>query len=374
MVKTSEFTTSGAVPSTWDHTLTTNNATENIIADMAGPIVDAAQLRDSMIIYGYDEAWVMQLDPGSEAVYSYRKLFDGAGAINANCSVEVQSRHYVFGRNDVWTHDGTSKVSIVDEKVRAFIFNSMDVTKSKQFFVHHNRTRKEIYFCYVSQDAHVAFDPANGVGCNRAAVFDYVNETWVFDDLPFITGMVEANLDQTLVYTDVDTNEEGVTFDNVGGTYLDQVDSLKRTSAMVGNVSSVHSLTTSLYAYDPQGPGSIIASTVNTHATKPAYLERLGIDLDEIAADLPGYKMLASLYPQGRLEVGAEPMEFAVGSCDYANQSIVWKDYQTYDGEELYKLDFNAAGRFLAIKMRHDDYRWFTLSGFDADVAIISDE
>jgi hypothetical protein len=369
MVRTSEFTTAGAVPADWDETDPTSNATENILAEMAGPIVDAQALRDIMIIYGRDEAWTMQLDPGSESVYAYRKLFDGAGALSANCSVEVNGRHYVFGTNDIWQHDGTTKQSLCDARVRNFVFQNIDISQASRCFVHHNKTRKEVYFCYVGGDGMVAFDSGNATGCNRAAVYDYANDTWSFDDLPFATYIVEANLDQSIVYSTATS-----TYNTIGGTYLDQDDTLKTTSAMVGNSSTPNGLTTSLYAYDPQGPGSNVAYSVNVAATSDPYLERSGIDLDEIAADLPGYKMLSSLYPQGRFEPGAGALEFSVGACDYANQSINWSNYQTYNGEELYKLDYNVAGRYLAIRIRHNDYRWFSLTGFDADVAIISDE
>jgi hypothetical protein len=369
MVKTSEFSTSGAVPTTWDHTVLTNNATENTLAEMKGPITDANTLRDVMMIYGRDEAWVMQLDPGSEDVYAYRKLFEGAGAINANCSVEVDSKHYVFGQNDLWMHDGVSKASICDQRVRDFIFQNIDISQAERCYVFHDRVKKEIHFCYVSGDRVVGFDAANGTGCNRQAVYDYVNDTWSFDDLPFVFFTAAANLDQSLTYTTVTS-----TYNTIGGTYLDQEDSLKKTTVMVAGASTTYSLTASLYAFDPQGPGSTVAFSVNTNATLGWLLEREGIDLDEVAADLPGYKMVASLYPQGRFEPGASAIEFSVGAADYANQSINWSAYQTYDGSTLYKLDFNVAGRYLAVRIRHDDYHYVTLSGFDMDVAIISDE
>jgi hypothetical protein len=143
---------------------------------------------------------------------------------------------------------------------------------------------------------------------------------------------------------------------------------------MVSGASTADGVTSSLYAFDYQGPGSTVAFVVNTVATKGWQLEREGIDLDEVGADLQGYKMCASLYPQGRLEEGADPIEFRVGAADYSNQSIQWKDWQTFDGDSLYKLDFNAAGRFLAINIRHNDYHHVTLSGFDMDLVIISDE
>ena len=39
-----------------------------------------------------------------------------AGLINENCVVEVEGKHYCFGRDDIIVHDGTTKQSIADER------------------------------------------------------------------------------------------------------------------------------------------------------------------------------------------------------------------------------------------------------------------
>jgi hypothetical protein len=367
-VLTSEFTTAGATPANWNFASPTSNATENDLSDMEGQITDACALRNTMCIYALKETWVMQLEPGSEEVYSYNRIFSDAGSLNANCSVEVDGKNYVFGLDDIWMHDGMSKASICDERTRKFIFGGMNVSKAHRFYVYHNKARKEIDFNYVSGDSITGFASTNAEGCNRKAVFDYVNNSWTFDDLPFVFGSAASNLDNVLTYASVTA-----TYDTIGGTYLDQEDTLKKTTAMVGGLSSLDGLVAQLYAFDTQGPGSTVSYVVNTTATKGWQLQREGIDLDEVAADLNGYKTLSSLYPQGRLEADALPIEFTAGACDYANQTIIYKDWQTYDGQELYKLDFNVAGRFLAIKIRHNDYHWATLSGFDADIELTAD-
>src|SRR5262249_48689434 len=153
-----------------------------------------------------------------------------------------------------------------------------------------------------------------------------------FDDLPYVFGQGLSNLDNLLTYATVTG-----TYDTIGGTYLDQEDSAKKTTVMVGNASSLDGLVARLYAFDPQGPGSTVAFQVNTNATKGWQLERTGVDLDEVAADLNGYKLVSSIYPQGRLEPGAAPIEFSVGATDFSNQEVIWSPFQTFDGAELYK-------------------------------------
>ena len=53
---------------------------------------------------------------GGNDVFSFNRVFDKVGLINSNAVVEAEGRHYCFGLDDIYTHDGTSKISIADEE------------------------------------------------------------------------------------------------------------------------------------------------------------------------------------------------------------------------------------------------------------------
>lgn len=365
MVKTSEFALADTVPSSWDETDPTTNATENILAEMKTPIVDAQNLGESMIIYGLNETWAMQAD-GSDSIWSYHKLFDNKGAINANCSIEVDKKHYVFGLHDVWMHDGISTKSICDKRVKRFIFNSIDMNRANRCFVSYNPLLNEVYFNYVSADAYTGFSPDDG--CNRCAAYNISEDTWTFYDLPYVYGMAIANVDTTDTWDSL-TN----TWASIGGTWLDEQDSLKRIPVFVGDDNAAAGLTRTLYVFDMVGASSYSSLPVNITATKSWLLERSGIDLDEVGADLRGYKLLSSIYPQAHLDPDASPLLFTVGSSDYFNQNPSMAGDQSYDGHSFYKLDYNMAGRWLLIKVHGSDYHYFNLTGFDLDLDVIGE-
>lgn len=367
MIKTSEFAIVDTVPTTWDDTLGTNNATENILGEMEGAITDACAFGDIMIVYGLNEAWTMVLD-GSADIWGYHKLFSDRGAINANCVVEVDNEHYVFGLTDMWKHDGTTSVSICDGRTREFIFDNLNASETNRCFVQYNPRLKEVCFSYVSGDAYLGFPYVASGGCNRQAVYHIPTNTWSFDDLPYIFGAVMANLDTVLSWDSVTA-----TWDNVGGTWNDQDDSKKKVCVAVGTSDATASLTASLYAFDLQGVGSAATLSVDTNATLGWSLYRDGIDLDEIGVDLVGYKLLNSIVPQGRLEAGATAITFTVGSADYFNAAVTWSDPQTWDGDTLYKLDFNTSGRYLFMKITQADYRYIKITGFDFDLDVLGE-
>lgn len=365
-VITSEFALAGAVPTTWDYTVGTNNATENVLGEMQGPITDACPLGNLLMIYGQNETWVMFLS-GDANIWDNEPVFGDVGAISANCVVEVDKKHYVFGLNDIWAHDGNSKESICDERTREFIFNGLSVTNVNRCSVAYNKNLKEIYFRYVSSDQYCSF-LGTGSGCNRQATFHIPTNTWSFDDLPFVYGAVMANLNNSRTYA-TDT----FTYLTAPGTYASLNNTLAKVMTMVGDVSSTYGLVESVYAFDLQGPGAVTAFPVSTAATMGWTLIRNGIDLDELKADLVGYKVINSIIPQGTLEPGASPIQFSFGSSDYFNEAVAMSPVQTYDGAGLYKLDYNAAGRYLSMTIYHPDYHYISLSGFDLDLGLLGE-
>lgn len=365
MVKTSSFAVDAAVPTSWDETDPATNAYENILSQMDGEIKDAQTMREALIIYSSKQTWGMQAT-GDSQIYSVRPLFTTKGAINTNCVIEVNGVHYVFGQDDIWMHDGVSPRSICDRRVRKYIFASMNQLKTYRCFAAHNPLLKEISFCYVSADDLVSFTDFEG--CNRSAVYNYVDDTWSFDDLPFVFASEIASVGNTAATW---TTVSG-TWGTVGGAWLDYEDGAKQGLVYAGGAGSP--LVDSLYAHDRYGTGSLFAFPVNASATKPLQLQRDGIDLDELDTDLTGYKVISSIYPQLRLSPDAAAAEFQWGSSDsFGAAASQFSDWQTYDGAVLNKLDFRNAGRYLAMNVRHVDYRNFSLSGLDFDLEVLGE-
>jgi hypothetical protein len=361
MVKTSSLPTAGAVPTSWDHTVPATLAVENILAEMEGSIIDGCRLGNDLIIYGSKEAWTMQAN-GAASVYNFTPLPFKKGAVAANCSVEWDGKNIVFGPDDIWMHDGNTEKSIIEGRNRDFLFNSINLSKRDLCFVKLNPRQNEVVFAYVSGDGLTSFSQSATQGCNKQAVWNYIDDTWSFDDLPSVFSATEANLSNALTYATVTSS-----YATVGSSYQDQEDGFKRTSLYVGEVNATYGLTTSLYAFDLYGQGSTVSSAVDLNATKPRYLERDGVDLDELNVDLKDYKLLRSIYPQARLGSGAANLQIAAGASDGFNVPAGVSSYQLYNGSDLYKCDFNVAGRFLSYRIKFDDYKEMTLTGLDFD-------
>jgi len=360
-VRFSNLTQANSVPDSWDETDTTKSAGFNDLVQIKTEIKDGATLGTNFIIYASDQVWLMEF-VGGTFIHNFRKLFTDAGIINQNCVVEVEGKHYVFGPFDIYVHDGTSKQSICDERTKNFIFSSLNNQDADLCFVQHNPTLNEIYFCYKSGDEFVSFPNADR--CNRAAVYNYRNDTWSFMDLPNVSSGTVASVNSVATYATSTT-----TYALTGGTYYQQQDSFSKHTLMVGESQSTDGLTSDkLYGIDLSDAGQI-AFQLDTEATKPIQLERTGLDLDEAGLGASQYVVCTRIYPQANtINSSNTTLNFQFGASDIPRATPTYQSAVNFDIATDHKIDSRAAGRYLSYKVTSSTNADFELSGFDLDV------
>lgn len=363
MVKWSDFVSFNLPPQSWDPTSTTNSAGENIVNEMQHAIVDGLTLGDSFILYCLASVWTMDYI-GGDLIYSFRKLFDEIGVINPNCVVQVGGLHYVFDRNDIYVHDGVAPRSITDGKVKTFIFDALDFSRSNLCFVSHDAKLTEIRFAYPSSDKLVGF-PNPVDGCNRQAVYNYSNGTWTFYDAPNITGHCKG----ALISGDTWETDQEVTFEATGGTWSTSEGDLDRHVLVVGRSNQLQGLTAPrLYGIDLL-TGGRLKQTPEPECLKPAFLERIGIDLDAEGKNLTQYMHLQHIWPQVSANRPAD-MYWQFGSNDFQDREPAWSPEQSFDPATEFKLDINEAGKYLGFRFGLRGTGDFQLSGFDTQLVI----
>lgn len=298
---------------------------------------------------------------GGTFIFNFRKVFDDAGVINKNCIVEVEGKHFVFDRDDIYVTDGNSRQSICDGRVREYIFSGIDYSKSDQCFVVHNTELEEIYFCYHTGDDMVEY--ADGDACNRAAVYNYKEDVWSFQDLPNVVTGTNANVNTVLSYASATQ-----TYASVGGSYHDQESQYTRHTVMVSSVGGGVS-ENRLYGLDLVDEGSL-ALDVDPSVSLPVFLERVGIDLDEQGVPLSGYKVITSVVPQISTPNSDGNFKFTFGAATTPNATPNYGTAVTFDALNGYKVDTRISGRYLSYKLTSDTLKDFAFSGMDADVVV----
>lgn len=362
MIKWSDIASFGDAPPSWDHTLTTNSAGENILNEMAGAVIDGHVLRDTFMVYGENEVWAMTYIGGA-FIFDFRKRFDDVGVIAPNCVVEVDGQHFVFDRNDLIVHDGASKRSIAHGANKDFIFSGLVRDLQHLCFVTHNPALNEILFCYPSQDRLSGFvNPTTG--CNRAAAYNYRRQSWTFYDLPNVTAATNGVIATGQTWADTAPTP----WDEIGGTYLGDSSSNDRHHLFASAIDATQGITAHrVIGLDLIATGRL-ARPIVPELLKDAYAERIGIDLDEGGLQISAYKSLLKVYPQIALREGSGGVTLQFGANDVSAVAPSWDTPQTFDPETDYQLSVRRAGRYLAHRIRHTGNSDFSYSGFDATI------
>lgn len=358
MVKWSDITPFGTYPPSWTST-TTNSAGENVLNEMRGPLLDGHSLRDTFFLYGQNEVWVMYY-VGGDFIFDFRKRFESVGVINTNCVIEVDGFHYVFDKSDIYKHDGSSKESIIHGKNKDFLFQSLKKDLAYLCFIHHDPKLNEIRFCYASGDRLVGFNNPT-TGCNRAAVYNYRRDTWSFDDAPNVVAATNASVATGQTYDSVGATA----YQSIGGTYLGDGDQAERHSLFLSRSDTTQAITVNRILGLDLLTGGRLSRPIEPEALKDAFIERVGIDLDEKGFSLASFKSFLGFYPQLSIRGGTTQVKYQFGASTYTGSEPAWDTPQTFDPVTQNKLDVRVAGRYLSYRLYHSGTTDFRFSGYD---------
>lgn len=178
VVKWSSPADPGEVPFTWDVTDPTNDAGENPLADTAGAIVDGKKLRDQFVIYKEDSVYSMRY-VGGVYVFAFQQLFDDVGMLAPNCVAEFDGKHFVVGQGDVYVHNGVQKNSVIDGKMKKYLFDAIKTSGSSSVFVVPDYSNSEMWVCFQSSG-----NIGNKAQNDRALIWNWQENHWTIRDLP----------------------------------------------------------------------------------------------------------------------------------------------------------------------------------------------
>ena len=345
---------------------TTNSAGSNILAQMRTGIVDGLPLANSFVIYSQSESVIMDYT-GSNEVFAFKALFDDDGVINQNCIASTGKEHYVFGNKDIYVHNGITKKSVAQGRVRRKIFQGMSETDKDKCFVHFDKRLDLIYFCYVSNESDIGFVSTNY--CNRAAIYNVRYNTWSLVDLPNAFGAGLANID--LSVQSYATLTDG--YQSTDSPYEVFEDASPRATYFASARQDTVGLTSGrVYAADLLVDG-LVQANAHPEALKPAFVERLGLDLDETQAPLRSYKNILAFVPQIVTLSGEDPVTISLGATDLPY--VTDPNYQTvvsFAPSDAHKIDSRAAGRLIAFRITESAGKYFNYSGGDFEIDITS--
>jgi len=244
-IRVSVQAATGSVPSVWQPGLTTDTADEFDLSSTS-PILDMQELRGSMFIYSSDSISILTIGATTRVV-PYSKSY---GILNTDCVIEVDGKHFVVDRNDIYYHNGSGSIeSIADFRIKKYFFRNLNKNATNKVHIIKNPFYKEIWINYPKGTSTV---------CNEAIIYNYKNNTWTKRTLPSATYLFTgpANIDNVFQYSKevlyicTNSTQTLVTDDNYlmwTGSALNYFESyIEKKRLNTGDVSG-SSLVTSIY-------------------------------------------------------------------------------------------------------------------------------
>lgn len=344
----------GALP-TWDVADPASQAGFDVLEETQGVIIDGEPLRDYFVLYKDDSCFLLQY-VGGQFVVVNRMLLKTRGMLAQRCAKEFYGRHFVVSNGDVFVHDGQTAQSVADAKVRREIFDKIDNQFLEGTFVAPNYQRDEMWVCYNTNGSR---------GPNKAAIWNWTDNTWGFRELPeasHIAYGVLPSVVQELWSTATGTWEtDTLTWSQRLYNPADrQLVMLTRGPGL----SPSATLTPSGTLTPSAGASGLYAMDIGMNFTGvdgSALLERVGLKPEKGN----GVFMLRAAYPRG--DGGQIGVQF--GSHDSPQSPVTWGDSTTFElGAASDKIDARITGRYLAVRITAVDANALRLEGMDLDI------
>lgn len=170
-----------------------------------GAVVDMLPYGSVNIIYCRQGRVSMRYIGGND-VFAFDPMPGTDGLLAPGCVVETPKGHVFLSSGDVLIHNGGEATSIAEDRIRAWLFATIDSTNVQNAFLTANPQKSEVWIC---------FPMSGSTDCDRAAVWNWISDTWSIYDLPNVTygtsGLVASAISSGTFDSDSDSFDSDVT-------------------------------------------------------------------------------------------------------------------------------------------------------------------
>ena len=345
--------TPGALPASWDVANPAVLAGENPLADNDDDedieIVDGATLKDAFMIYKRESTVVMSL--GGPNIFTFTKTLD-KGAIGKNCVVRPLMRdqhHVVFGLDDIFVHNGVVAESVIEDRLRTWLYTNMNPELTFLCHATHNKATGECWFM---------FPMTGALWISHALVWNYKKNNISIVEIPDTYSVNVGAF--TVTPPGLDTWDGG---DEAGWDELN--DMWDASPAVALRRRFLQARTDGQFFLDMGVP------------KRTALLERQGLTILGRAPDgTPIYdtevvKKVTAMWP--RFE-GTGTVTAQIGVSDTPSDLVTWGPPRIFQVAGNAKLDCYEEGRILHTRFIATDTGQWRMLGYDLEIEAVGQE
>jgi len=302
-----------------------------------GAIVGGHSIRDSFAVYS-DESINMLDYVGDNFGWRRRTVSDSAGLIGKEAVKEVKGQHFFISRDDILIFDGNSIQSLLHNRLRGRLAQSINNDYRHNSWVAHNQTFNEIWFAVPEDQAEHP---------NIAYVYNYRDNTWGLRDLEMEHKHGHFG-SQPTTFDYRDWSQFDLPADWAKGQASWHLAGDQPFSGILFGVNKG-----TIYNLDPQLPDNPPLS----------YVSR---------TDMPiaGHEANTTITRVFPMIEGTDECEMRFGSQQYAGGPVKWAGgWRVFHPGRDRKIDIRTTGELHAYEVRAKGNGFFKLTGFDVEYA-----
>jgi len=344
----------GTVPTSWAYGNPTTEGGRKDLPDVnSGIILEALQLQSTMFIYKERSIWKMTYIGGT-FIFQFDTFLADVGILAARCVCGdgTGARHVVVTQDDIIVHNGNTPQSILTDKQRVTLFNSINRDAVSTCFLFLNKVKEEVWFCY----------PESGqLQPTRALVWNYKKGVGA---ISFVNGITFRNA----AVGDIE-GVSGELWSDGTDTWADDTGPWSQIFRQQVIVSSPAN--TKFYQLDN--------GTLRDGASFPVTLQREDLGIigkkrsGEPINDFKQMKMVDAVWPK----VEGVAIRVRVGFRETVKGTLTWQDYTTFNSSTdmwisaIVNESLPGCGRAVSIEFSSMTSAYWRLDGYSMNVEVL---
>lgn len=361
----------GTLPISWDIKNPIYDAGEIDLPDVEnGSIVDGLPLRGSLIIYKEAATWILKI-VGGQKVLDADTLYDTSGILAPRCAslVGTGARHFVVTQDDIILHNGQGDpVSLVDRRQRRTVFNEIDPTNYINSFTFCHAAKKEMWFCYPTKAGGQKHP-------DKALVWNYENGQLGVHSTSDVTfrnaavGPVDITAEAT---TPLIWEDAAYDWGDEEARSVAAEEPWNRTLPREVILCDTDNQKFQLMESSNKRNGVQFESTLSREGLAIIGKKRDG----SVIVDFGKYKTVRRIWIKANREIEA-PEDSLVGAFQVRMGfqitppgPVAWTPYKPFNPNTQMFLDFEGAGRAIAVEFRDTIGKPWKIVGYEPEIAV----
>jgi hypothetical protein len=302
----SDFADPGNIPGSWEASDPTTAARSfpDPFAGFDGRLVDAAMMGNFAVIYQEDACHLMTYTGVAPNFVTIEPALFEVGALTTGCVTPFQNQHFVLTNFDVVVHNTQQVQSVVESRLRDWLFAQMDAENAKNCFTTANYSEKELMVCFPEKGERYP---------NLALVWNYQNNTLTIRDIP----------------------QASTTAISVKANFQEVAGEIKEDTVILAGAKKGRLLVELDGSYQQLGE------------RQECFIEKTGIKFD---GDSFTRKLVTRLWPEVDTEED-QVVEFYIGAQDRVDDNISWQGPFRFIPQREASLPVLAQGRVFSLRL-----------------------